>query len=377
MPMRKHLIYWLCLFACLTACKNTSKTNSSSSMKNIELKYAANLSIAVDKEFTTVRIRDPWDTTRLLHTYVLVDRDKELPGNLPTGTVVRVPLKKSVVYSSVHCGLVDEFGALESIAGVCDLQYIRMEKVHQACSSGKMIDLGNGMDPDIEKIIDLHPDAILLSPFENSGGYGRVEKLNIPIIECADYMETSPLGRAEWMRFFGLLYGKTREADSIFQAVETEYNRLKGLVANCAHRPTVLTDLKSGTAWYVPGGRSTTGILCQDAGADYLWKEDRHSGVLPLAFEVVYDKGHDADFWLIRYNQATNKTLSEMKQDYAPYAGFRAFREGEVYGCNTGVQPYYEETPFHPDILLKDLIRIFHPEVLEDYSLRYFEKIKP
>ena len=167
----------------------------------------------------------------ILHTYVLVDKEKSLPADLPEGTLVRTPLSKAVVYSSVHCGLLDQIGALESIGGVCDLKYIKLPEVQDGCRTGSIADVGNGMNPDMEKIIDLHPDAIMLSPFENSGGYGRVEKLDIPIIECADYMETSALGRAEWMRFYGLLFGEAQKADSLFAEVEKNYNELKALVA--------------------------------------------------------------------------------------------------------------------------------------------------
>ena len=316
-----------------------------------------------------------WDTTRILHTYVLVDKEKSLPADLPEGTLVRTPLSKAVVYSSVHCGLLNQIGALKSIGGVCDLKYIKLQEVQDGCRTGSIADVGNGMNPDIEKIIDLHPDAIMLSPFENSGGYGRVEKLNIPIIECADYMETSALGRAEWMRFYGLLFGEAQKADSLFAEVEKNYNELKALVAPLSSAPSVISELKNGSAWYVPGGKSTSARIYADAGANYVFADDEHSGSVPLAFETVFDKGQNADFWLIKYNQAIDKTYKELEQDYAPYTGFRAFKERNIYGCNTGKVDFYEDSPFHPDRLLKDLIKIFHPTLLEGYELKYFTKL--
>lgn len=260
---------------------------------------------------------------------------KSLPADLPEGTLVRTPLSKAVVYSSVHCGLLNQIGALKSIGGVCDLKYIKLQEVQDGCRTGSITDVGNGMNPDIEKIIDLHPDAIMLSPFENSGGYGRVEKLNIPIIECADYMETSALGRAEWMRFYGLLFGEAQKADSLFAEVEKNYNELKALVAPLSSAPSVISELKNGSAWYVPGGKSTSARIYADAGANYVFANDEHSGSVPLAFETVFDKGQNADFWLIKYNQAIDKTYKELEQDYAPYTGFRAFKERNIYGCNT------------------------------------------
>ena len=151
----------------------------------------------------------------------------------------------------------DNLGVFGSIGGVCDLKYIKLPAVHEACRRGAIADCGDGMESRYwRRIIDLHPDAIMLSPFENSGGYGRVEKLNIPIIECADYMETSALGRAEWMRFYGLLFGEAQKADSLFAEVEKNYNELKALVAPLSSAPSVISELKNGSAWYVPEGKA-------------------------------------------------------------------------------------------------------------------------
>ena len=182
-----------------------------------------NLSLIDYENYIVAQLRNPRDTTKILHTYVLVDKKQPLPQELPLGTLVRTPLSKAVIYSSVHCSLLKDLGALNSIGGVCDLKYIKLPEIEEGCRNGTITDVGDGMNPNIERIIDLHPDAILLSPFENSGGYGRVEKLNVPIIECADYMETSSLGRAEWMRFYGLLFGKKAEADAMFASVERSY----------------------------------------------------------------------------------------------------------------------------------------------------------
>ena len=372
----KQVILFTFLLALLSACGGRSKSSSViEAEETIPLRYAENLSLSATEDYTIARLRNPWDTTRILHTYVLVDKEKSLPADLPEGTLVRTPLSKAVVYSSVHCGLLNQIGALKSIGGVCDLKYIKLQEVQDGCRTGSIADVGNGMNPDIEKIIDLHPDAIMLSPFENSGGYGRVEKLNIPIIECADYMETSALGRAEWMRFYGLLFGQAQKADSLFAEVEKNYNELKALVAPLSYAPSVISELKNGSAWYVPGGKSTSARIYADAGANYVFADDEHSGSVPLTFETVFDKGQNADFWLIKYNQAIDKTYKELEQDYAPYTGFRAFKERNIYGCNTGKVDFYEDSPFHPDRLLKDLIKIFHPTLLEGYELKYFTKL--
>ena len=185
----------------LSACGGKSSTVSGSAQgDSIPLHYSSNLSLIDYEDYIVAQLRNPWDTTKILHTYVLVDKKQPLPQELPLGTLVRTPLSKAVIYSSVHCSLLKDLGALNSIGGVCDLKYIKLPEIEEGCRNGTITDVGDGMNPNIERIIDLHPDAILLSPFENSGGYGRVEKLNVPIIECADYMETSSLGRDAFLR---------------------------------------------------------------------------------------------------------------------------------------------------------------------------------
>ena len=369
------LTFWVTVLL-LSACGGKSSTASGSAQGDtIPLHYSSNLSLIDYEDCIVAQLRNPWDTAKILHTYVLVDKKQPLPQELPQGTLVRTPLSKAVIYSSVHCSLLKDFGALNSIGGVCDLKYIKLPEIEEGCRKGTIADVGDGMNPNIEKIIDLHPDAILLSPFENSGGYGRVEKLNVPIIECADYMETSSLGRAEWMRFYGLLFGKKTEADAMFAAVERNYKDLQELVKPISFAPSVMCDLKTSSTWYTPGGNSTIAKLYSDAGANYIFREDTHSGSLPYPFEVIFEKGQQTDFWLIRFNQPVDKTYGELEKEFAPYAGFRAFKERNIYGCNTNRVPFYEETPFHPDWLLKDLIKIFHPSLLEGYELRYYNKL--
>ena len=360
----------------LSACGGGSKTSSVSLNEEIiPLKYAENLLMMKGEGYTRVQLRNPWDTTSVLSTYILIDKDSDMPKHLPEGTLVRTPLSKALVYTAVHCNLIKELGIVQSIGGICELQYIKVPEIIEGCKNGTIVNAGEGTNPDIEKIIDLHPDALMLSPYENSGGHGQVEKLKVPIIECADYIETSALGSAEWIRFYCMLFGQLYKADSIFAEVEKNYNELKELAQLQTSKPKLLCELKSGSAWYVPGGRSTTGRLYHDAGAEYAFNHYPNSGAVPLSFETVFDKAQDADIWLMKYNHATDKTLTSMREDYGPYAQFKAFKQKQVYGCNTAYKEYYEDFPFHPDKVLKDLIKIFHPTLLPDYELKYFDKL--
>lgn len=362
----------------LSACGGGSRTSSHSEtpVDTVEFRYAENIRILKFKNYAKVELRNPWDTLKTLHTYILIDRNNAKSSNLPEGTIVRTPLENAIVYSSVHNSLIAEIGGIESIAGVCDIQYIKHPQIKAMYEKGVITDCGSSMSPDIEKIIDLNADAVLLSPFENSGGYGRIESIGVPIIECADYMETSPLGRAEWMKFYGLLTGREQEADSLFRSVENEYLSLKQIAKDVTNRPTVISELKYSSAWYVPGGKSTTAKIIDDAGADYIFSYTTESGSVPMSFETVLDKGQKADFWLIKYNQKQDKTYSELKKDYSPYTNFDAWKNKRIFGCNTSYVNFYEETPFHPEALLRDLIIIFHPEIMKDEKTRYFTGLK-
>ena len=251
------------------------------------IEYAELLSITCHDDYTDVKISNPWDSARLLHRYILVPKTQNVPSNLPQGTVVRTPLSNTLVYASVHCSLLEQLDALSQIGGVCDLSYIKTPALLSRAENGKLTDAGNSMSPDIERVMSLNPDAILLSPFENAG-YGRIGKMGIPIIECADYLETSPLGRAEWIKFFGLLYGKEVETDSIFTEVEKNYTELRNKIGILSSAPVVISELKSGSAWYMPGGKSYMARFFKDAGAAYPWSDNPETGSIPLSFETVF-----------------------------------------------------------------------------------------
>ncbi|MDE6528116.1 MAG: ABC transporter substrate-binding protein, partial [Muribaculaceae bacterium] len=226
----------------------------------------------------------------------------------------------------------------------------------------------------IEAVVALSPDAILLSPFENAG-HGVLAQTGIPIIECADYMESTPKGRAEWVKFLGLLYGCGAQADSIYRDVAAAYDTIVSRVAQCdAPRPVVLTEMLTDGYWFVPGGGSYMARLLQDAGAEYPWSNDRSTGSLQLDFSSVYARAADADFWLIR-TYGHDLTLDDMRSVYLLNSQFKAFKEGNVYVANTAEVPLFEEFPFHPEKLLEEYARIFHPDVAGE-SLRYFHRVR-
>ncbi len=375
--MKPAIVLFVAALLLLASCRGTGgQSPSGEEGDTLALRYAENLTLVSYSDYTVATLRNPWDTLQTLHTYILIDKNRPEPSALPEGTVVRVPLSKSLVYSAVHCGLVEELGAAGQIGGVCDVKYMHRSFVQEGCRRGTIVDCGTSANPDIERIIDLRPDAILLSPYQNNQGYGRLSKLDIPLIECADYMETSALGRAEWMRFYGLLYGKAGYADSLFTQVEERYEHLKRRALLSSSSYSLLADLKYGAVWYISGAHTPMGRLYADACGRYAFADLKQNGAVPMSFEAVYDKAGESDIWIIKYNRPQDMTYADLEAEYAGYARFKAFREHRVYGCNTARIPYYEETPFHPDRLLADMIQILHPEIRLEGGLRYFSLLK-
>lgn len=345
----------------LLQCCGGSNTIPSSG-EPVKMKYARNISLEEYDGYTVAKIRNPWDTTRLLQTYVLLEKGIEAPAGFRSDQIINVPLQKTVVYSSVHNGLIKDLGALDAISGVCDTEYIFDPVLKSRIENGTIEDCGNSMTPNLEKIFKIRPGAVLLSPFENTTGHGKLDQAGIPIVECADYMETSPLGRAEWMRFYGRLYGVKDRSDSLFAETERQYQELKRKTSDVKERPKVLLDRIYGQTWNLPGGESTMGILIEDAGGTNPYRDIKKSGSLQLSPEKVLLEVGDADIWLIRYAY-TDLTLESLGKDKELYKKFKAYKEGSVYGSESSRSRIFEDLAFHPQWLLGNLIRLFHPEI--------------
>lgn len=372
----KNITFLSVWIICLLASCNTNsrKTDIITNEKSL-VEYAEVFSVYKNNDYTLIKINNPWDSTKILQTYVLVDRNKELPTNLPSGTIIRTPIQSAVAYSVVHCTSLYEIGKFDILKGICESKYIRKAEIQQKLIDNNIQDLGMASSPNIEKIMELEPEVIFTSPISGQN-YGQVEKLKIPIIEVPDYMEPHPLGRAEWLRFYSFFVGNEALADSLFNETKNNYNQIKELVANVSYRPTVFTDTRYQSSWNVPGGKSYLANMLNDAGGNYVWSDDNTKSFLPLPFEAVLDKAGEADYWLIKYHAQQDMTLTSLKKEYSSYALFKTYKEKNVFGCNTFFHNYYEDLPTHPDYILKDFAAIFHPDLFPDYQLKYHNILK-
>lgn len=383
----------------------------------LEMKYAKLLTIVkhgdgedvsgngecIDYQYAEALVANPWKAGTMLHRYILIPKGEEgdktvtmLAKRRSTGArcttdTVRTPVERSAVFIAPHCQLMYELGCQQAIRGVCDLDYINIPDVKKrAALSGNtsaqnpIVNCGSSMAPDIERIIALKPETILLSPFENSGGYGKLDKLHIPIIEAADYMESSPLGRAEWMKFYGMLFGNEEgksngisgscepKADSLFAKIEKEYLSLKAQAAGYTKGLSILTERKTGNVWYVPGGQSTIGILLKDANARYIFEDDQHSGSLAMSPEQILAKGKQVDVWAFKYFGGAPLSQAQLLQEYDGYKALAAFSRSNIYQVDTSTVPYFELTSFHPELLLREFIILAHGERFG--KLRFYKK---
>ena len=469
MNRKKYIFGALLTLLVLTACQGGKTTaGEAEEGDTLKMEYAKLLTIvkhgekAADKEgasetsdekasetigdnagyqYAEVNIANPWKAGALLHRYILIPKGKEgdetvarlalqrTSGMGCTTDTVRTPVERSAVFIAPHCQLMYELGCQQAIRGVCDLNYINIPDVRKrAASAGKatagnasaqnsIVDCGSSMAPDIERIIALKPEAILVSPFENSGGYGKLDKLRIPLIEAADYMESSPLGRAEWMKFYGMLFGKDKNisttaagkaseaavgkaseaavgkaseatagkaseatlpascelrADSLFAQIEKEYLDLKAEAGKLPKGLSILTERKTGNVWYVPGGQSTIGILLKDANARYIFSDDKHSGSLPMSPEQILSKGKQVDVWAFKYFGGAPLSQAQLLQEYDGYKALAAFNRGNIYQVDTSTVPYFELTSFHPELLLREFIILAHGSRFG--KLRFYKK---
>ncbi len=375
MKLTFNLVFTISLIAFLSACAGGRKANQTDSQNSgYTVHYAQGYLVEKTDDYTAITLRNPWDTAQVLKKYVLVSKDKELPANLPSGILVRTPLSRVIAYSTIHCSTLEELQSIDIVKGVCESQYIDIPYIKENVANGNIPDLGIANSPDIERLILLEPEAIFSTPIQGQV-YGQVEKLGIPMIETPDYMENTPLGRAEWIRFYSLFLENESFADSLYNQTVTAYLAIKEKVSSITNRPTVFTDLMYGSVWYTAGGESFMANMLHDAGANYVWKESKTSGSTPLAFETVLDKAGDANFWLMKYNQPKDMTYTQLPRENKGYANFDAYKNRNIWGCNTGRITYYEDLPIHPDYILQDFAAIFHPELFPDYTLQYYSKL--
>jgi iron complex transport system substrate-binding protein len=366
-----YFSFFLFPFSFLFSCSGGKNTEAHGTPAQIA--YAKGFTIEYMNDYTLVKVINPWDTTSILHAYVLIDRGKTRPKNLPSGDVLQIPVERIACISSIDASMIEMLGDLEKVKAMAETDYVKMPVLRKGLDEGRIADIGEYAALNMEKLINVTPDIVIVSPYQNMG-YGKLETTGITMVENAGYLENTPLGRAEWIRFTAAFLKKDREAEALMAGIAERYRSLASKAKTALHRPTVFSEKKYGRIWHVPGGKSYMAHFFEDAGADYLWKDNTHSGSLSLDFETVYDKAENADFWIIK--SAGELTYSGLKTEDAAYSRFKAWKNRKIIYSNTARNNYSEEGAMNPDLVLGDLIRLFHPEIpLPQAPLRYFERM--
>jgi iron complex transport system substrate-binding protein len=328
-----------------------------------------------------LHVINPWQGSRAVHLqYILTDDPSGTPDSLRQHPVIPLPVKRVVCMSTTHVAMLDALGETGAIVGISGSDYITNPGLRRRMEKGELKDVGADQSLNYELILSLHPDLVMAYGIgaEVSGLVQRLEGLGIPVILNGDYLEDQPLGKAEWIRFVAAFFGRDREADSIFSTVSAAYARYRDLVADREEKPTVMTGLPWKDAWYIPGGRSFAAAYIRDAGGTYLWEDLDSREAVPLDLESIYSRAAAADIWI---NCGAAASLAEIGRTDRRLARFRPVSTGRVFNNNARINPaggndFWESGVMAPQLILADLIRIFHPDVLPDHELEYYTRLE-
>lgn len=365
----------ICLLLIVAACNEKQPTTGTDSAKN-EIKYAKGLAIFKHDGFTIVKVNNPWPKAEKEYTYILKEKDGIVPDSLKNLTTINVPVKKIIATSTTHIPSLEMLGVENSLVGFPHLEYISSEKAQASIKAGKIRELGSNQSMNTEVVIDLQPDVIIGYGIDNNNPtLDNLQRSGLKVMLNGDWNEETPLGKAEWIKFFGTLFGMHEKSDAIFANIEKEYKNALELAAKTTAKPTVLTGGMFENKWNIASGESWGAMFIKDAGGNYLWSETKGTGSLSLPFEKVFEKAKDADFWI---GPGQFSTLKELEESNIHYTKFKAFQTRNVYSFKTGTTGgviYFELAPNRPDLVLKDMLKILHPDLLPDYELFFFQKL--
>lgn len=375
--LRIILFFFLIFFV---GCKqnNSISSNPIENSKN-SIQYAKGFKIYKHKGFSILKITHPWPGAAANFTYILQEKNGIIPDSLQQFPIITIPLQSIVVTSTTHIPALELLGVENTLVGFPDTNYISSKKTRKRIDYGKVRQVGVNENLNTEVLIDMKPDLIVSFGLNNSNPtLDNLQKSGLKVMLNGDWTEQSPLGKAEWIKFFGALYGLDSKANAIFSEIEKEYMETLVLAKKATTQPTVLSGAMYQEQWYVPQGESWAALFLKDAQSHYLWADTKGTGSLSVPFEAVLEKAQNADFWIA---PGDFSSLKEMEDNNPHYNQFASFKNKKVYSyaLNKGAKGgiiYFEWSPTRPDWVLKDLIKIFHPELLPNHKLFFFQKLE-
>lgn len=377
--MKNHLYSLLFSFIFLfVACKKEVKKEILNTNTNTSIKLAQGFVIEQFNDYKKLTIKAPYKDSKIDYEYILVSSTTDSSQFSETDKIIQIPIKKIVVTSTTHIPMLELLEVEDALIGFPSTKYVSSPKTRKLIDEGSIRELGMDANINTEVLIDIEPDLVVgFSVSGSNKSLSTVEKSGIPVVYNGDWLEKTPLGRVEWIRFFGVLFDKEQRADSIFNSIQDQYNKAKIVALKATTKPTVLSGALFKDVWNLPAGESFVAQFLNDANTDYLWQESKGKGSLQLSFESVLDKAQSASLWLA---PGYFSTKEQMNQSSKHYKQFDAFNNDAVYTFannkgETGGVLYYELAPTRPDLVLKDIIKIAHPNLLVNYELTFFEKM--
>jgi iron complex transport system substrate-binding protein len=365
--------YGLILFVSCTPSHHQEKSKTS------PLKYAYGFSVKDSLGCKWVKVGYPFQGATSGYEYLLVQKGNEIPEHNKDVQVIAIPIESIVCTSTTHIPLLDYLNETDKLIGFPTTDYISSEKMRKRIDEGKVKELGIDKGMNIEKLFLLKPSMVMgYTMSSDLGQLKKIKDLGIPIVINAEYLEKHPLGRAEWIKFMALFFNKEKEADSVFRYIEKEYLTTQSLAKNASIKPTVMSGVVYGDVWFMPGGKNYAARLLDDAGCNYLWNDTDSNGFLEVSFESVFAKAKGADLWI---GVGSFKSLKEAESAEKRYALFKSFKDKNVFTYNTrvgakGGSEFLELGYLRPDIILKDLVKIAHPDVLPGYEMYFYTKLE-
>jgi iron complex transport system substrate-binding protein len=363
----------------LTSCSQPNETKlKDNKLTPVLLSSAKRFVIKKTMEYTVLELLGNKNNNNVTATFILYKNKK--PNYSKDAYYIKTPVKKIACMSSIYTAMLARLHCEQTIVAIDNVDYYTNLFIQQKVKENAIIELSKGPTIEVEKTIALNPDLFLTFGMGNPKDDvdKKLVQANIPIAISIDHLEETPLARAEWIKFFAYFFNKETLADSLFNETEKKYNNLKLLTKDVKLKPTVLTEIKYGDAWYVPSGKSYMANLINDAGGNYFWKDDNKTGSMPLSFETVYAKAKDCDIWFNLYNINTKKELMSYDERYGL---FKAYKKNQLYNNNKtqnalGYSNYWETGITNPEDVLADLIYIFNPTLLPHHKFKYYKKIE-
>ncbi len=374
----KYLSYTLLtLIMLFTSCvNNQSNKNEASTGESLKIKYAEGFTISKTADYTCVTVNNPWKKGEIYDRYYLVKNEKiTVPKD---GKKVAIPLKSLVANSATYFEFLQMLGELDKVTGVCSAAWIYNPQILAGVKAGKIKDLGDAFNLDIENLLMLRPQAVMTSAYNaEDANSKKLTESGLTVIYNIEWQEKSLLARAEWIKFMGAFFDKSTLADKLFNEVEKKYKEASVLALKIKKHPTLLSGQDFRGSWSMPAGRSFNAKMFHDAGASYFYENDTTSGSIPSNIESALVNFSKADIWV---GTQTN-SLNELGQIDSKYKLFKAYKAGNVYNYNkrmnaSGGNDYWESAIAHPDLLLRDMIKALHPELLPNYEFTYMQKLK-